>query len=215
MLMAALEAQGVMPLPPYITRPAGGLAADRLDYQTVFAQRPGAVAAPTAGLHFTDDLLGALEAHGIGRVCVTLHVGGGTFLPVKSEQVEDHKMHAEWGQIDAATAARINEVRAAGGRIVALGTTSLRLLETVAAESGEVRPFGGETDIFIRPGYRFKAVDLLFTNFHLPRSTLFMLVSAFAGLARMKAAYGHARDSGYRFFSYGDACLLYPKDDRT
>lgn len=214
-LMAALEARGVMPLPPYIARPAGSLPADRLDYQTVFAERPGAVAAPTAGLHFTDDLLRRLEERGIGRLCITLHVGGGTFLPVKSEQVEDHKMHSEWGRIDAATAARINDVRAAGGRIVALGTTSLRVLETAAAETGEVRPFSGETDIFIRPGYRFKAVDLLFTNFHLPRSTLFMLVSAFSGLDRMKAAYAHARDSGYRFFSYGDACLLHPKDDGT
>jgi S-adenosylmethionine:tRNA ribosyltransferase-isomerase len=209
-LMAALAAVGRMPLPPYIKRPAGADERDRADYQTIFAARDGAVAAPTAGLHFTPALLAALEARGVARVAVTLHVGAGTFLPVKAEDTKDHVMHAELGVIDAAAAAAVAQTRAAGGRIVAVGTTSLRLLETAADESGRIRPFSGDTNLFITPGYRFKAVDLLLTNFHLPRSTLFMLVAAFAGLDRMKAAYEHAKAAGYRFYSYGDCCLLHP-----
>ncbi|HXM84234.1 MAG TPA: tRNA preQ1(34) S-adenosylmethionine ribosyltransferase-isomerase QueA [Stellaceae bacterium] len=207
----ALGAHGVMPLPPYIKRPAGGNARDRADYQTIFARQDGAVAAPTAGLHFTAGLLQALDLAGIGRIAVTLHVGAGTFLPVKTADTEDHRMHAETGFISADAAARINAARAAGGRVVAVGSTSLRLLESAAGEDGRLAPFAGETGIFITPGYRFRAVDLLLTNFHLPRSTLFMLVAAFAGLARMKAAYAHAVTQGYRFFSYGDACLLHPE----
>jgi S-adenosylmethionine:tRNA ribosyltransferase-isomerase len=209
-LMAALAAVGRMPLPPYIKRPAGADERDRADYQTIFAARDGAVAAPTAGLHFTPALMAALEARGVARVAVTLHVGAGTFLPVKAEDTKDHVMHAELGVIDAAAAAAVAQTRAAGGRIVAVGTTSLRLLETAADESGRIRPFSGDTNLFITPGYRFKAVDLLLTNFHLPRSTLFMLVAAFAGLDRMKAAYEHAKTAGYRFYSYGDCCLLHP-----
>jgi S-adenosylmethionine:tRNA ribosyltransferase-isomerase len=208
---AALERCGSMPLPPYIKRPAGGEARDRSDYQTIFAREEGAVAAPTAGLHFTERLIAALDAAGIERLAVTLHVGAGTFLPVKVEDARDHKMHAEWGRIDREAARRINAARAQGGRIVAVGTTSLRLLESAADAAGEVRPFAGETALFITPGYRFRAVDLLVTNFHLPRSTLFMLVAAFAGLARMKEAYRHAITAEYRFFSYGDATLLYPQ----
>ncbi len=207
-LMAALEAHGAMPLPPYIKRDGPADDRDREDYQTVFATRPGAVAAPTAGLHFTEALLAALDARGVRRVTVTLHVGAGTFLPVKTERVEDHVMHAEWGTVDAAAAAAVNEARAAGGRVVAVGTTSLRLLETAAGDDGALAPFAGETDIFITPGYRFKIVDMLLTNFHLPRSTLFMLVCALAGTERMKRAYRHAIESGYRFYSYGDCCLL-------
>jgi S-adenosylmethionine:tRNA ribosyltransferase-isomerase len=209
-LMAALAAVGRMPLPPYIKRPGGADERDRADYQTIFAARDGAVAAPTAGLHFTPALLAALEARGVARVAVTLHVGAGTFLPVKAEDTKDHVMHAELGVIDAAAAAAVAQTRAAGGRIVAVGTTSLRLLETAADESGRIRPFSGDTNLFITPGYRFRAVDLLLTNFHLPRSTLFMLVAAFAGLDRMKAAYEHAKAAGYRFYSYGDCCLLRP-----
>jgi S-adenosylmethionine:tRNA ribosyltransferase-isomerase len=209
-LMATLAAVGLMPLPPYIKRAGGADERDRADYQTIFAAKDGAVAAPTAGLHFTPDLLAALEARGVARVAVTLHVGAGTFLPVKAEDTRDHVMHAEVGQIDAAAATACARARAAGGRIVAVGTTSLRLLETAADESGSIRPFSGDTNLFITPGYRFKAVDLLLTNFHLPRSTLFMLVSAFAGLDRMKAAYEHAKHAGYRFYSYGDCCLLHP-----
>jgi len=211
-LFAALEAQGAMPLPPYIKR-AEPDPEDRADYQTVYARRPGAVAAPTAGLHFTDRLLRALDARGVATVFVTLHVGAGTFLPVKAERVEDHRMHAEWGEVGEVAAGAIDTARGQGGRIVAVGTTSLRLLESAAAEDGTVRPFAGETDIFIAPGYRFRAVDLLLTNFHLPRSTLFMLVAAFSGLARMRAAYAHAIEAGYRFYSYGDACLLHPAED--
>jgi S-adenosylmethionine:tRNA ribosyltransferase-isomerase len=211
---AALERYGSMPLPPYIKRPLGGEVRDRRDYQTIFARKDGAVAAPTAGLHFTDRLLSALDAAGIGRVTLTLHVGAGTFLPVKVEDTRDHKMHSETGFIDAAIAERLNETRARGGRIVAVGTTSLRLLESAADEDGRVRPFAGDTDLFITPGYRFRAVDLLLTNFHLPRSTLFMLVAAFAGLERMKRAYAHAIEARYRFFSYGDACLLFPETQR-
>ena len=213
-LMAALAQVGRMPLPPYIKRPGGADERDRADYQTIFAARDGAVAAPTAGLHFTPELLAALEARGIARVAVTLHVGAGTFLPVKADDTEDHVMHAEFGEIDSAAVAAIARTRAAGGRIVAVGTTSLRLLETAADENGRIRPFSGDTNLFITPGYRFKAVDLLLTNFHLPRSTLFMLVCAFAGLDRMKAAYGHAKAAGYRFYSYGDCCLLHPQAPR-
>jgi len=207
-LMAALHRHGVMPLPPYIRRPDGASAKDADDYQTVFAAREGAVAAPTAGLHFTPELLGRLEERGIRRVPVTLHVGAGTFLPVKVDDIRNHRMHAEWGEISEDTARAIRETRAAGGRIVSIGTTSLRLLETAAADDGTIGPFSGDTDIFITPGFRFKAVDLLLTNFHLPRSTLFMLVSAFAGMERMRAAYAHAIASGYRFYSYGDTSLI-------
>lgn len=207
-LFERLHAHGAMPLPPYIARPDGADAADAADYQTVFAAHEGAVAAPTAGLHFTPELLAALEARGVGRVAVTLHVGAGTFLPVKVDDVRDHRMHAEIGQISAQAAARINATRTAGGRIVSVGTTALRLLESAAAEDGTVMPFSGETDIFITPGYRFRAVDALMTNFHLPRSTLFMLVSAFAGMQRMRDAYTHAMAAGYRFYSYGDTSLL-------
>lgn len=210
-LKRALETFGTMPLPPYIKRATGGEARDRQDYQTIFARQDGAVAAPTAGLHFTPGLLRALDQAGIGLVSVTLHVGAGTFLPVKVADTKNHAMHAETGSVSAEAAARINAARQAGGRVVAVGSTSLRLLESAAGENGRVMPFAGATDLFITPGYRFRAVDLLLTNFHLPRSTLFMLVAAFAGLARMKAAYAHAVTEGYRFFSYGDACLLYPE----
>jgi S-adenosylmethionine:tRNA ribosyltransferase-isomerase len=206
----AIEAIGDPPLPPYIVGRRAVEPADAARYQTVFARREGAVAAPTAGLHFTERLLAALDARGVSRHCVTLHVGAGTFLPVKAEDTSGHRMHSEWGEITEATAAALNAASAAGGRIVAVGTTALRLLETAAAENGRIRPFAGETDIFITPRYRFKAVDLLLTNFHLPRSTLFMLVSAFSGLDTMRAAYAHAIRSGYRFYSYGDACLLHP-----
>jgi S-adenosylmethionine:tRNA ribosyltransferase-isomerase len=207
-LMAALADHGAMPLPPYIPREGGPDARDRADYQTVYAAREGAVAAPTAGLHFTQELLDALEAARIASTFVTLTVGAGTFLPVKTERVADHVMHAEWGQVSAASARAIAEARAAGGRIVAVGTTSLRLLESAAGEGGTVAPFEGETDIFITPGYRFRAVDLLITNFHLPRSTLLMLVSAFAGRDHILAAYAAAIQAGYRFYSFGDAMLL-------
>lgn len=209
-LLAALDRHGAMPLPPYIPRPDGPTARDREDYQTLFAAKEGAVAAPTAGLHFTPTLVAALEAAGIAMRRVTLHVGAGTFLPVKSETVEAHRMHAEYGEIDPGTAMAVNETRARGGRIVAIGTTSLRLLETAATPDGRLEPFAGDTAIFITPGYRFRIVDRLFTNFHLPRSTLFMLVAAFAGLERMQRAYEHAIAAGYRFYSYGDACLLEP-----
>lgn len=207
-MIPLLEAHGEMPLPPYIQRQSGATRADRSDYQTIYARRDGAVAAPTAGLHFTDQLFDRLEAAGIRRVSLTLHVGAGTFLPVKAEKVEDHVMHSEWGEIDTAAAEEIAAARAAGGRIIAVGTTSLRLLESAATGNGGVRPFIGDTDIFITPGYRITTADLLLTNFHLPRSTLFMLVSAFAGTNRMKAAYRHAIAERYRFYSYGDACLL-------
>ncbi|HYL33760.1 MAG TPA: tRNA preQ1(34) S-adenosylmethionine ribosyltransferase-isomerase QueA [Stellaceae bacterium] len=209
-LRAALERYGAMPLPPYIKRPRGGDPHDRADYQTIFAINEGAVAAPTAGLHFTPALLEALDRAGVARVTVTLHVGAGTFLPVKVSDTADHVMHSEWGTVSAAAAARLNAARVAGGRIVAVGTTSVRLLES-AAVNGTLKAFEGETNLFITPGYRFHAVDVLFTNFHLPRSTLFMLVSAFAGLEHMKHAYAHAVAAGYRFFSYGDACLLLPE----
>ncbi len=205
---SALAHYGAMPLPPYIKRPSGGDPRDHADYQTMFARAEGAVAAPTAGLHFTPALIMALVARGIGLATLTLHVGPGTFLPVKTDDPYQHRMHAEWGELSAATADRIAATRHAGGRIVALGTTSLRLLESAAAETGEIRPFSGETRLFILPGYRFRAIDLLLTNFHLPRSTLFMLVAALAGLDRVKAAYTHAIAQHYRFFSYGDACLI-------
>lgn len=207
-LDAAIAATGEMPLPPYIAGKRPVEASDRVDYQTIYAAHDGAVAAPTAGLHFTPELLAAIEERGISRHFVTLHVGAGTFLPVKADDTAEHKMHAEWGEVSAETVAALTEVRARGGRIVAVGTTSLRLLES-AARSGKIEPFSGATDIFITPGYQFRAVDVLMTNFHLPRSTLFMLVSAFAGLERMKAAYGRAIASGYRFYSYGDASLLF------
>jgi len=202
----AIEAVGAMPLPPYIAGKRETDERDRTDYQTMFAEKDGAVAAPTAGLHFTPDLIKSMQDIGITTEFVTLHVGAGTFLPVKAEDTADHRMHAEWGEVSAATADRLREARAAGGRIVAVGTTSLRLLE-----SSGLAPFSGTTDIFITPGYRFRAADLLITNFHLPKSTLFMLVSAFAGLERMKTAYAHAIAHGYRFYSYGDASLLFPQ----
>jgi S-adenosylmethionine:tRNA ribosyltransferase-isomerase len=207
-MRAALDRHGSMPLPPYIRRPRGGDPADRADNQTMFARAEGAVAAPTAGLHFTPALMDRLAARGIGWVTVTLHVGPGTFLPVKTDDPREHRMHAEWGAVPADVAARIAETRSRGGRIVAIGTTSLRLLESAAAETGAVAPFLGETRLFILPGYRFRAIDLLLTNFHLPRSTLMMLVAALAGLDRIKAAYTHAVAQRYRFFSYGDACLI-------
>lgn len=211
-LFAALERHGEMPLPPYIARPGGATEADENDYQTVYAARQGAVAAPTAGLHFTDDLMAAVRAAGAHFATVTLHVGAGTFLPVKVDRIADHRMHSEWGEIDAATADAINDARAAGGRVISVGTTPLRLLESAATADGKIQPFSGDTDIFITPGYRFRAVDALMTNFHLPRSTLFMLVSAFAGLARMRAAYEHAVSTGYRFYSYGDSSFLHRVD---
>jgi S-adenosylmethionine:tRNA ribosyltransferase-isomerase len=200
---------GHMPLPPYIAGRRAEDEADRRDYQTVYAREDGAVAAPTAGLHFTPDLFARLDAAGVSRHMVTLHVGPGTFLPVKAEDTEAHRMHPEYGVVTAATAEALNAVRAAGGRIIAVGTTSLRLLESATGEDGRIAPFSGETGIFIVPGYRFRAVDLLLTNFHLPRSTLFMLVSAFAGRETMLAAYRHAIETGYRFYSYGDASLLH------
>jgi len=205
-----LERAGRMPLPPYIAGKRATDEADRTDYQTIFAREAGAVAAPTAALHFTPELLAALDGAGIGRELLTLHVGAGTFLPVKADDTDAHTMHAEWGRIDAATADRLNVARRAGGRLVAVGTTSLRLLESAASEDGTIHQFAGDTAIFITPGYRFKAVDGLMTNFHLPRSTLFMLVSALMGLARMQAAYAHAIENRYRFYSYGDASLLLP-----
>jgi S-adenosylmethionine:tRNA ribosyltransferase-isomerase len=210
----AIETVGDPPLPPYIADKRAVEPDDAARYQTVYARREGAVAAPTAGLHFTDRLLAALDARGISRHCVTLHVGAGTFLPVKADDTSQHRMHAEWGEIAAETAAALDAARRAGGRIVAVGTTALRLLETAAADDGAIQPFAGETDLFITPGYRFKAVDLLLTNFHLPRSTLFMLVAAFSGLDTMRQAYAHAIRAAYRFYSYGDACLLYPMQAR-
>ncbi|MBY0253893.1 MAG: tRNA preQ1(34) S-adenosylmethionine ribosyltransferase-isomerase QueA, partial [Methylobacterium organophilum] len=209
-LDAAIAAEGALPLPPYIAGKRATDARDATDYQTVYARNPGAVAAPTAGLHFSDALLADLDAAGLQRHHVTLHVGAGTFLPVKAEDTDGHRMHAEIGILDAATADALNAARAAGGRIVAVGTTALRLLESAARPDGTLAPFSGPTEIFITPGYRFRAVDALVTNFHLPRSTLFMLVSAFSGLETMRAAYAHAIGAGYRFYSYGDASLLFP-----
>jgi S-adenosylmethionine:tRNA ribosyltransferase-isomerase len=208
-LDSAIADLGSPPLPPYIASKRAADARDAADYQTMFAANEGAVAAPTAGLHFTPALQAALRERGIGIHLITLHVGAGTFLPVKVEDTSGHKMHAEWGTISRDSADALNAARANGGRIVAVGTTSLRLLESATAEDGTIQPFAGETAIFITPGYRFRAVDILLTNFHLPRSTLFMLVSAFSGLDTMKRAYTHAIGSGYRFYSYGDACLLF------
>ena len=204
----AIAERGDMPLPPYIASRREPDERDRTDYQTAFAQVEGSVAAPTAGLHFTDALLQRLGARGIGLHKLTLHVGAGTFLPVKAEDTDGHRMHAEFGSVSAEVADALNAARSKGGRIVAVGSTALRLLESAAGADGKLKPFSGETSIFITPGYRFKAVDLMLTNFHLPRSTLFMLVSAFSGLDTMKAAYAHAIGAGYRFYSYGDACLL-------
>jgi S-adenosylmethionine:tRNA ribosyltransferase-isomerase len=206
-----LERAGRMPLPPYIAGKRPADEADRDDYQTMFAREEGAVAAPTAALHFTDRLIKALDAAEITRETLTLHVGAGTFLPVKADDTSEHRMHAEWGRIDLETANRLNAIRQAGGRLIAVGTTSLRLLESAAGADGIIRPFEGDTAIFITPGYRFKAVDGLITNFHLPKSTLFMLVSALMGLDVMRAAYAHAIAGGYRFYSYGDSSLLLPE----
>jgi S-adenosylmethionine:tRNA ribosyltransferase-isomerase len=205
----AIEAAGEMPLPPYIAGKRPADVRDEADYQTVFAREAGAVAAPTAGLHFTPELLDALRAKGVTLHRVTLHVGAGTFLPVKAEDTEAHKMHAEFARIDAATAQALNDARAKGGRIVAVGTTALRTLESAVTPDGRLAPYAARTNIFITPGYKFRATDMLVTNFHLPKSTLFMLVSAFCGLDRMKQAYAHAIESGYRFYSYGDASLLH------
>ncbi|MDP3546784.1 MAG: tRNA preQ1(34) S-adenosylmethionine ribosyltransferase-isomerase QueA [Phreatobacter sp.] len=210
----AIARVGHIPLPPYIASKRPEDAQDRADYQTVYARDEGSVAAPTAGLHFTPELLDRLRARGVGLHFVTLHVGAGTFLPVKSDDTADHRMHPEYGWVAAETAVALNAVRASGGRIVAVGTTSLRLLESSATEDGTIRPFAAETSIFITPGYRFRAVDILMTNFHLPRSTLFMLVSAFAGLETMRAAYEQAIATGYRFYSYGDGSLLFREDAR-
>ncbi len=205
-----LERAGRMPLPPYIAHKRETDAQDREDYQTMFAQKDGAVAAPTAALHFTDRLITALDDAGIGRETLTLHVGAGTFLPVKADDTDDHNMHSEFGTIDAVTADRLNAVRAAGGRLIAVGTTSLRLLESATGIDGVIRPFSADTSIFITPGYTFRAVDGLMTNFHLPKSTLMMLVSALMGRQRMQDVYAHAIARGYRFYSYGDSSLLIP-----
>jgi S-adenosylmethionine:tRNA ribosyltransferase-isomerase len=206
-----LQRAGRMPLPPYIASKRPTDDADRSDYQTMFAREEGAVAAPTAALHFTDRLIAALDARGVKRETLTLHVGAGTFLPVKADDTAEHRMHAEWGRIDAATAERLNVARAGGGRLIAVGTTSLRLIESAATADGIIQAFEGDTSIFITPGYRFKAIDGLITNFHLPRSTLFMLVSALMGLDVMQAAYAHAIRERYRFYSYGDSSLLLPR----
>ena len=208
----AIRERGEMPMPPYIRRPDGETKNDPRAYQTIYAEAEGAVAAPTAGLHFTDALFDALDKAGINRTFVTLHVGAGTFLPIKSDVVEDHQMHGETGILTKKTTDLVNATRRDGGRVIAVGSTSLRLLESAAAPDGTVAPFEGETDLFISPGYRFKAVDLFLTNFHLPRSTLFVLVSAFSGLNRMQTAYSHAIENEYRFFSYGDCCLLHPEN---
>ena len=206
-----LDRAGTMPLPPYIASKRDIDDADKSDYQTMFAQADGAVAAPTASLHFTPELMTGLASAGIGHETLTLHVGAGTFLPMKVDDTNDHVMHAEWGRIDAATADRLNAVRAAGGRLIAVGTTVLRLLESATDDSGTIQPFEGDTSIFITPGYRFKAVDGLMTNFHLPKSTLFMLVSALMGLDTMQSVYSHAIENEYRFYSYGDSSLLIPE----
>ena len=207
-LDSAIEATGAMPLPPYIPRPDGPDADDAASYQTVYARRKGAVAAPTAGLHFTPGLIEGLRARDIKMAEVTLHVGAGTFLPVKTDDPRRHRMHSEWGEIPDTSAEAINGTRKGGGRVVAVGTTTLRILEACWRENGEIRPWQSETDLFILPGFRFGVVDVLMTNFHLPRSTLLMLVSAFAGKGRVEKAYAHALKAGYRFFSYGDACLM-------
>ena len=210
-LDAAIAERGAMPLPPYIAARRAEDERDRADYQTVYAAEDGSVAAPTAGLHFTPELIERLAERGVEMAFVTLHVGAGTFLPVKADTVADHRMHPEWGEVDAGVAERLNAARAAGGRIVCVGTTSLRLLESATGEDGVIQPFVGETSIFITPGYRFRAAQGLMTNFHLPRSTLFMLVAAFAGLEVMRGAYAHAVGAGYRFYSYGDASLLWSR----
>ncbi|WP_298956203.1 tRNA preQ1(34) S-adenosylmethionine ribosyltransferase-isomerase QueA [uncultured Methylobacterium sp.] len=212
LLDEAVARLGELPLPPYIAAKRPTDAQDAADYQTVYARAPGAVAAPTAGLHFTPDLLARLDAAGLSRHRVTLHVGAGTFLPVKADDTDDHRMHAEFGEVSPETADALNRVRAAGGRIVAVGTTSLRLIESAADPDGTIRPFAGETRLFVTPGYRFRAVDALMTNFHLPRSTLFMLVCAFAGLDPMRRAYAEAVARAYRFYSYGDSSLLFRAD---
>ncbi len=214
-LFEALHTYGIMPLPPYIHREKGGKESDRADYQTIYAKNEGAVAAPTAGLHFTEDLFKRLDEKGIQRIFVTLHVGGGTVLPMKADDTKDHKMHAEFGVISKETTDLLNKAKQQGRRIISVGTTSLRLLESAADEKGILHPFCGETDIFITPGYRFKFVDVLWTNFHLPKSTLFMLVCAFAGMDTMKKAYRHAIQEHYRFFSYGDACLIEKNDENV
>jgi S-adenosylmethionine:tRNA ribosyltransferase-isomerase len=214
-LAAALERAGEIPLPPYIARPDGPRAADAADYQTIFAERPGAVAAPTASLHFTPALRDAIAARGVARATVTLHVGAGTFLPLRGPDPRAHRLHAEWGEVTEPAAAAINAARAAGGRIIAIGTTALRLLESAVDDTGRLHPFRGLTDIYLLPGHRFRSADVLMTNFHLPCSTLFMLVCAFAGTARMKAAYAHAIARRYRFYSYGDASLIERADDRA
>ncbi|MHA7772792.1 tRNA preQ1(34) S-adenosylmethionine ribosyltransferase-isomerase QueA [Roseibium sp. M-1] len=211
-LDVAIAAVGHIPLPPYIAQKRGEDDQDRKDYQTIFAERDGAVAAPTAGLHFTPELLQALSDRGIEQHRVTLHVGAGTFLPVKADDTNDHKMHAEWGEVSRDTAEALLAVKARGNKVVSVGTTSLRILESSALKSGAIAPFAGETSIFITPGYRFRAIDALMTNFHLPRSTLFMLVSALSGLETMRAAYAHAIAQDYRFYSYGDASLLFPQE---
>lgn len=208
----AIKSRGAMPLPPYIGIKRGSEERDKTDYQTVYAAVDGAVAAPTAGLHFTQGLLQKLSDKGVSIERVTLHVGAGTFLPMKVDDTDDHVMHAEWGELPEAVVHRLAAAKAKGGRIIAVGTTSLRLLETAARATGQLRPFSGETDIFITPGFRFRAVDMLMTNFHLPKSTLFMLVSAFAGLDTMKAAYAHAIRFKYRFYSYGDSSLLFRRE---
>lgn len=207
---AAIAEAGKMPLPPYIAAKRAADAQDNEDYQTVFARNSGAVAAPTASLHFDEDLLARIEAIGVGLTQVTLHVGAGTFLPVKVDDIADHKMHAEWGEVSATAAAEINATKAAGGRVIPVGTTALRLIESAAQAPGEIAPWVGETDIFITPGFRFQLADGLMTNFHLPKSTLMMLVSALMGTARMRQVYDHAIQNRYRFFSYGDSSLLLP-----
>lgn len=211
-LLDVLKIVGEMPLPPYIASQRTPDEQDLEDYQTIYGAKEGAVAAPTAGLHFHDELLAEISEKGVEMEFLTLHVGAGTFLPVKVEDTMDHKMHAEWGEITPAVAEKLNICRKNGGKIVAVGTTALRLLESATGADGIIKPFKGDTDIFIQPGYKFKAVDALFTNFHLPKSTLFMLVSAFSGLDRMKKAYEHAIAENYRFYSYGDSSLLFPKD---
>ncbi|MEM9632543.1 MAG: tRNA preQ1(34) S-adenosylmethionine ribosyltransferase-isomerase QueA [Pseudomonadota bacterium] len=210
-LDVAIASVGHIPLPPYIAHKRGEDEQDRKDYQTIFAEKDGAVAAPTAGLHFTDELLASLAGRGIEQHRVTLHVGAGTFLPVKADDTDDHKMHAEWGEVSEETAEALLAVKARGNKVVSVGTTSLRILESAAQKSGSIASFADETSIFITPGYRFKAIDALMTNFHLPRSTLFMLVSAFSGLETMQSAYQHAIANEYRFYSYGDASLLFPQ----
>ena len=213
-LDSAIAGIGEMPLPPYIASRRPADIQDLASYQTVYAKHDGAVAAPTAGLHFTDGLFAELAERGIGTIYLTLHVGAGTFLPVKADEISEHKMHAEWGEVSAEAAAELNQIRANGGRLIAVGTTVVRLLESAVSEQGDICPFSGDTDIFISPGYKFGAIDGMMTNFHLPRSTLFMLVSAFAGLERMQQAYAHAIESGYRFYSYGDSSLLWPMRGR-